>query len=356
MEEKLKKRIFYLDFIRALSTIFIIIFHFNCSMGSRGIYENPIIFYEYRNGNLGQIGVSLFFIISGAGLMISNQHKLGEGGDRVRIKDYLKKRWLTIFPMFYLAYFCVTCYYFIRYASLNPFGTARDKWTFVLTIFGMDGYLSPIIPNYYIIGEWFLGCIILFYFLFPLLCKLLGQKGPWIAGVCIFFTYILTTCVYNFEIYPIEYFALSRICEFFFGMFSVVYFQKIKRWHVCIAVIVVSIWSLCYIPLPQIHKTVIMGISLYVIFAYVGQHIPESYQHPFCSISRYSYPTYLLHHVILEQICSRFENIKLSLSETYFLFIVCIAVIMITTILFYNLYERIRNETKNMADIYESKI
>ena len=99
-----------------------------------------------------------------------------------------------------------------------------------------------------------------------------------------------------------------------------------------------------------------MGISLYVIFAYVGQHIPESFQHPFCSISRYSYPTYLLHHVILEQICSRFENIKLSLSETYFLFIVCIAVIMITTILFYNLYERIRNETKNMADIYESKI
>lgn len=65
----MKKRVFYLDFIRALSALFIIVFHFNCSIGGHEIYKSvsniPIIFYEYKNGNLGQIGVSLFFIISG---------------------------------------------------------------------------------------------------------------------------------------------------------------------------------------------------------------------------------------------------------------------------------------------------
>lgn len=69
----MQKRINYLDFIRAFATISIVIFHFNCSIGAHAIYSNasrvPIVFYEYKNGNLGQIGVSLFFILSGASLM-----------------------------------------------------------------------------------------------------------------------------------------------------------------------------------------------------------------------------------------------------------------------------------------------
>lgn len=335
----MKKRLFYLDFIRALSVLFIIVFHFNCSIGSHGVYNDvynvPIIFYDYKNGNLGQIGVSLFFIISGAGLMLSNQHKFN-------IKEYIKKRFFAIFPLFYFAYFCVTCYYFMRYASLNPFGVGRRKISFVLTILGMDGYLSPIIPNYYIIGEWFLGCIILLYFLFPLLRLLLLKTKSYVAIISVFVLYIITIQLYSLEIYPIEYFVTARICEFFFGMFAVVYLPEMKKSYCYIAMVIVIIWFVLYIPLAQIHKTVIMGIALYIILAYIGQHIPELYCKPFYNISKYSYPTYLLHHVIIEQICSRFENIHFSLLETYFLLLICFIAIITFTLLFHQLYVQIK--------------
>lgn len=331
----MKKRVFYLDFIRALSVIFIIVFHFNCSIGAHGVYQEvervPIIFYQYKNGNLGQIGVSLFFIISGGGLMLTRQHKL-------EIKEYAKKRFFAILPMFYLAYFCVTLYYFVRYCSLNPFGVPRQRWSFILTLLGMDGYLSPIISNYYIIGEWFLGCIILFYFLFPFLRMLLLKTGPRISTICVFMIYLAVVSFYPFESFPIEYFVLARILEFFFGMVAVLYISKIKKWHLCISCIVLAVLFCCYIPIPQIYKTTIMGIVLYIVLAYLGQHISEHYQYPFIIISKYSYPAYLLHHVILEQICSRFDGIVLSLFDTYFLLIVCIIAIILCTFLYNKLF------------------
>lgn len=221
----MKKRIFYLDFIRALSFIFIVIFHFNVSIGAHNIYVNstniPIIFYDYKNGNLGQIGVSLFFIISGAGLMLSNK-------ENFNLKHFFNKRIFSLFPMFYLAYFLVTCYYFIRYASLNPFGVMRGKASFVWTILGMDGYLAPLIPNYYLLGEWFLGCIILLYCLFPVLRYLLIKMNKYVSILLVGLIYIITVQFYPFENYPIEFFVIARMLEFFFGMFVIMYIPKIK--------------------------------------------------------------------------------------------------------------------------------
>lgn len=86
--------------------------------------------------------------------------------------------------------------------------------------------------------------------------------------------------------------------------------------------------------MQQIYKTTIMGIALFLILAYIGQHIPDYMKSPFCTISKYSYPAYLLHHVVIEQICSRFDNISLSLFATYFLFfIVGVAIVLITLLL-----------------------
>ena len=342
----MNKRVFYLDFIRALAAFMIIVFHFNVSVGSHGVYNNsstlPIIFYEYKNGNLGQIGVSLFFIISGGGLMLSCEKEF-------EVLQYIRKRILAIFPMFYTAYFIVLCYYFFRYLSLNPFGVLRDKWTFVLTVIGMDGYLSSVISNYYLIGEWFLGCIILFYFLFPLLRYLLLKTGPWISMGCVLAVYLLTVYIYPFREYNIEYFVFARIVEFFLGMLSVKYFQKIKGWQFGIALIVIAIWLVFFVPIAQIHKTVLMGIFMYIVLAYIGQNIGIKYQKSFMIISKYSYPVFLLHHVIIEQICARFENTHLALGDTYFLLMICIIAIAGFTVLFSKFFKEFKNILNNVC-------
>ena len=71
-----KERLFYLDFVRAIAAMAIVITHFN----ARYLYLNPpapekAVFTTFI-GNLyiGDWGVSLFFIISGAALMRSEEH------------------------------------------------------------------------------------------------------------------------------------------------------------------------------------------------------------------------------------------------------------------------------------------
>ena len=66
-----RERIFYLDFIRALAVILILLTHYNALF----LYMDPqpldkvVITYKICNLYIGDFGVSLFFIISGAALM-----------------------------------------------------------------------------------------------------------------------------------------------------------------------------------------------------------------------------------------------------------------------------------------------
>ena len=188
-----KKRLYYLDFIRVFSMFAIIVFHFNCMIKPHNVYagDKAIIFCNYINGNLGQIGVSLFFIISGASLMYTY-------GKSIDLKQYYKKRWLGIFPMFYLAWALGMIFYFYRFYSLNPFMVERPRWTILLTLLGMDGYMADIVPNYYILGEWFLGCIICLYIIFPLLLKISKKIGITKLLLIYLVVYIFIYLLYNF--------------------------------------------------------------------------------------------------------------------------------------------------------------
>ena len=76
------------------------------------------------------------------------------------------KRWKAVYPSFYIAYIML----FIWYIRFNrTFFTGRSPLTLVFTVLGMDGYLAGAVPTWYILGEWFLGAIILCYVLYPLI-------------------------------------------------------------------------------------------------------------------------------------------------------------------------------------------
>lgn len=318
-----KKRVFYLDFIRAISVISIVIFHFNCSLSAHGTYigKVPVIFYSYRNGNLGQMGVSLFFIISGASLMYTYK-------DSCNLKEYVAKRCKAIYPMFYIAYIAVAIYYFYRYKSLNPFVVDRERWSFIFTILGIDGVVSPIIPNFYILGEWFLGCILFMYLLFPLLRKLVISVRPYLLIIICIILFCTTVSLYNTN-YPIEYFVFIRIYEMLFGMIFIYYIDKFNIKLTLISLVAIIIWFSVDIPIPQIYKTVLMGFFLFVLLGYIGQNIKCSnkFKKIIIIVSSYSYPIYLIHHVAMEQVCSHFENANFGIIEAYFVLICVIIVI-----------------------------
>lgn len=95
-----KERLFYLDFIRTIATISILLTHFNAIY----IFSYPeqsdkaVITSRVFGLYIGDFGVSLFFIISGAALMYIY-------GEKMDLKTFYYKRFKSIFPMFWLAYF-----------------------------------------------------------------------------------------------------------------------------------------------------------------------------------------------------------------------------------------------------------
>ena len=109
-----KERLFYLDFIRTIATISILLTHFNAIY----IFSYPeqsdkaVITSRVFGLYIGDFGVSLFFIISGAALMYIY-------GEKMDLKTFYYKRFKSIFPMFWLAYFFAFLYYF-RFLQYFP--------------------------------------------------------------------------------------------------------------------------------------------------------------------------------------------------------------------------------------------
>lgn len=201
------------------------------------------------------------------------------------IKNYLKRRFISIYPMFWVAYAIVFLYYFYKYFAINPFSPEVPKWTFALSIIGLDGYLSGLIPNYYILGEWFLGCIIIFYFLFPALRYLL-IKFPKILAISSLVVYFIVIQNYIFEL-PIDYNILTRLPEFLFGMYFVQYFKKVNVYAFLVSLALVIFMLFVEIPSINYMYTIsLFGIPLFIVLAFIGQQIGrEKIQKPFCLLA-----------------------------------------------------------------------
>ena len=147
------------DLIRAVSTVWIVLFHYSYTFVQYGIDGNHIYVMMHANGTWGALFVSLFFMLSGASLYYNWSDRMtsfkGKGG----ALDFYKKRWLAIFPMFFIAWFICYLMYVIEFNWL--WGWGGKPYKLLLTFFGVDGYFMYRGMNYYTVGEWFLGAIIM---------------------------------------------------------------------------------------------------------------------------------------------------------------------------------------------------
>lgn len=336
----MKKRVFYMDFIRAVATMIIIIFHFNISVLGRQISNFSIFKNDFANGNLAYIGVPMFFILSGAALMYSNSE--------FDIKKYVKKRVYATYPMFWLAYILVLFYYFFRYKTIHPFSQPTNRLSIVLTVLGLDGYTSNICINYYLIGEWFLGCIILMYILFPVI-KYGVDKYPKLIWIPVIGCYLVFTFYYPFQLIQSQN-VLTRLPEFLIGMYIGKYLKKfdIKIFVVAFLILLIMI----FIPIsfmPEMFKITIIGIASFCVFGFCGQQIKsENFFTRICQwVSKYSFAIYLLHHVISEQIISTYEGKVISSAETIVLFLLVVMIDFLMGYILFLLDKKIKRELKN---------
>jgi peptidoglycan/LPS O-acetylase OafA/YrhL len=312
------ERLFYLDFIRAISILLIVIYHFDAAL--RFSFTGTLI----ENQLVGAFGVSLFLILSGASLMHVYQNDFS-------LKDFYSRRFLAIFPIFWVSYFIFFIYLHYIKSSAIPY---INPWAFVLTIIGMDGYLSEIMPTYYILGEWFLGMIILFYIFFPIIrwCVI---SHPEIFVILSSIIFIFTVESYSYPFY-IWRFPLTRLPEFLFGVYFIYYMKNVQLYKM---LVVFCIYMAIFVTDKSgIYNAIIINLSVFIVLALLGNSIEfPKIRYPFILISKYSYSIFLVHHIVIYELAGHLAGKQVGFLEASCLFVGLCVVILVIAVFVYKL-------------------
>lgn len=336
-----RPRLFYLDFIRAFATILIVITHFNNPfLTVKGAH--PIFLNRPFNIYVGDWGVSLFLIISGAALMYTHGRQ-----PKTDWKHFYYRRFITIFPMYWIAYISANIILFIRGRGSLPY--SAPKWRILLSVFAFDGLASTGgIKTFYTLGEWFLGFIIIFYLVYPLL-----QAGvrdhPWITACCILVLYVATVIYVRFidvshigvtingYTFPAAVLLTMRLPELAFGMYFTHYMTKVNSWGLvsALAVLIVQcVYPFAGLLLGDIAVTVV-GIASFVVLVWLARWFDiRAFRKLVAWVARYSYPIFLVHHQLITFVFRHVSPTSLSAIQAYLLFAIdCLVICLLALIL-----------------------
>ncbi|OYT36581.1 hypothetical protein B6U91_00855 [Candidatus Pacearchaeota archaeon ex4484_71] len=185
---KHKGNIFFIDILKVIAIVLIIFFHTWYNL------KKPI------PREVGFVGVSLFFIISGYLLKI-RYPRLKELSSK-----YFKKRYLKIAPPYYLSLILVAVLLGKQAASGNIIGNLISHFLFVDFLFleYKYGIISP---------AWFLIPLIMLYLLYPYLNKY-NSKYKWFFGAA----FLLSLVIKFHEGTLASFSPFFFLGEFLFGM------------------------------------------------------------------------------------------------------------------------------------------
>ncbi len=346
----MKKRYNFLDVIRLLSMAGIVYYHLIVTLYLKGIrqLESVSILYENSNMHIAKVCVGLFFMISGAGLMLSTKDK-----EHFSYAEYYKKRFFRILVPFYLVYvlYLVT-FILLTGETLNSIYKDHNAHplSIIFTLLGMDSYLSSYGVGTFAlgIGEWFLGALVLMYIIFPLLrWALLKNKWITLGVACVYYIVILVT-------YPMMSYASTnpgfvnftvKVFDFFLGMFLILFVDKFKKW-VCFGVglPVFVFFLVCPIKLPIDDSLMILMqiTSLFLVFRGLEDVFNKT---PKCMkvvtfLCKYTYEFFLVHHFIIDymtlQVVGRpYGNLDILRLFVFEILVVTLATILVKLILKY---------------------
>ncbi len=290
-----RERVYAFDFMRVVSAMGIVLFHFSCHTNCG---RKPLLFFA--NGDYGLVFVTIFFMMSGAMLYYNNK-------EIPSLKKFYFKRWKSIYPLFYMAFL----YYYLQrvFETKQWFYMGNPKMLF-LTLIGMDGYLSYCTTNYFLVGEWFVGAIVIVYLLYPLV--LAGFKRS------VLFTTIVIAGLYSLVfIIPGMFYGMSYhqnifVCllSFELGMLFMEYKEKLEhKWVLIVSVLLCLI--LCNLSLP-INKNVaeqLLGISLFAVLYFVGNYVMKAapVKMVITGLGSITYPIFLIQHQVILKVLN-FRN------------------------------------------------
>jgi peptidoglycan/LPS O-acetylase OafA/YrhL len=205
-----KPRLGYLDFTRAIAIGAVLIVHF-CAHYS----GSPVLLFGGK-ADLSALSSPVFFAVSGAAMALAYP-----GSKPLRALRFYVGRWWRIFPVFFIAYGVglIMVLAFARYTGVPWSQGGLAPWRFIFTLLGVDGLaLANGVPTFYILGEWFMGVIVILYLLYPLYHKLLG-RSIWLVVSLIGLLTLAAVLIQPGH--QIAFYVLMPLASFGFGMVAV---------------------------------------------------------------------------------------------------------------------------------------
>jgi peptidoglycan/LPS O-acetylase OafA/YrhL len=316
-QRRRKPRLFYLDLVRAFSVVVIVITHFNNPF----IANKPIFVNAPFGIYIGGFGVSQFLIISGAALMYNYEDQ-----EHLNLKVFYWKRFKSIYPMFWIAFILANIYVIV---CSRVIVARAPKWTLLLSLTGMDGYLANAgFHTFYTLGEWFLGFIVLFYIIFPILRY--GVKNhPWATAAIGLILYALTLMLHiPIHGMPQDLLLTTRIPELLFGMYFVRFIKEVPHWLCGGAVVLLAVQQI-FKPLKGDIAVTLIGICFFLVLVWLSRWLNlRPIRAIVGSLSKYSYAIFLVHHQVIIQMFNVINPAPLSTMDAYILFFIDFAIIM----------------------------
>ena len=336
------------DLIRAVSTVWIVLFHYSYTFVQYGVGGSHLYVMMYANGAWGALFVSLFFMLSGASLYYNWGDRItsftGKGG----VLDFYKRRWLAIFPMFYIAWFVFYLMYVISFDWLWNWGGQYRK--LILTFLGVDGYFMYREMNYYTVGEWFLGAIIMLYVLYPLL-QWCMKKIPIVTTILIVLLFGLNVArreipfmaPYNAWIQISDNInMITCLMSFWIGMLLIRGGRRIITKATFIPALITAL-ILMLIPLPVsiLIVTPVLAVCFYIVLSYISIWLDSKrdkwkltvYDRIVGFFSKYSFAIFLVHHIVVQKMMALFTGKEMSLGMSILYFLLNLVIISVLAVL-----------------------
>lgn len=327
-----KERILYFDVIKFIAVILVFTCHFTRTLEYFGInFDFKVLPDSIFSLYSGSLGVTLFFIISGASLMYVYEEQLD-------IKNFYKKRFLGIYPMFWIAFIIS---FFSNFYVNRGYDHSIPKWRIIFSILGCDGNAAWYVPTFYQVGEWFLSVIIMLYIIFPLLRKLVNDFA-WL-------TFILVTAIglfiaFNYTILlPVDCLFINRIPEFVFGMIFIKKIKKVNIYMVIPSLICLIAFSVFQFPsLNTMVRIYLIGISSFFVLVFLFSHINWNFIKVISSfISKYCYPIFLVHHSFMLIFFRHFIGLTFTATDIVILYFMSALLTILLSYLLTNLTDSI---------------
>ncbi|MBL5901502.1 acyltransferase [Lelliottia amnigena] len=226
----------FLDFLRLTAVLLVITSHYAYMFDASTLITFP---REYLTGGIGRLGVSLFFMISGALAYVSLA--------RYTLREYYVRRTCSVLIPYNMVYFTAALILLVlglyfRYPG-NPLeqlmNGERNVIAFLPTIVGIDHYLHGIwgVETPYLTGEWFIGCIILLYVIAPLVFRIM-QMAPLLTMSA---ALSVSVMCYDSTLVNPYWSAQVRISDFAFGMLFMHFLPWFCKWRGLLAVMGIAV-------------------------------------------------------------------------------------------------------------------